>query len=72
MEDSCNNILAEGESHQEFVIDILNYLAAVQDKAFMLTLEKTQDSYDSGEAIANYSIIHQTTTKYLKPISRNQ
>ena len=38
MEELCNGILAEGESHQDFAIDLLSALAAVQDNYFPCAL----------------------------------
>ena len=57
MEELWNDILEEGKNHQDFTIDLLNDLAEVQDKAFLLTLENTQDYYDSREDISNDLII---------------
>ena len=57
MKELGNGMLAEGENHQEFAIDILKHLAVVQENSFLRTLEKTQDSCDRGELIMNDSII---------------
>ena len=47
MEELCNVMLAEGENHQDFSIDLLSTLATAQDKSFLRTLEYMQDSHDS-------------------------
>ena len=72
MEELCDGAFVEVKSHQYFSINLLNALVTVQDKAFLCTLEKTQDSSKSGEAIVNESITHQGTAKYLKLICLNQ
>ena len=43
VEESRNGVLAEGENHQDFAIDLLSTLAKVQDESFPRTLEKPQD-----------------------------
>ena len=49
MEEMYNNILAEGDTYQDFVVDLLKALWTIQDKIFLYTLERLQDTYDSGK-----------------------
>ena len=57
MEDLYSVIISEGEEHADFDIDLLNTLRTVQDKSFLYTLEKMQDSYDSGNKLSAEKII---------------
>ena len=71
MEDLYTVIIAEGEDHPDFDIDLLNALRTVQDKSFLHILEEIQDLYKSGEKLTTEKIILQATRKYHNLIQRN-
>jgi len=72
MEDLNSQILAEGEDHQDFNLDLLNVLKTVQDTAFIHTIDKLQDAYDAGEIVTPTEIIQKATRKYLNLIKCNE
>ena len=72
MEDLNSQTLAEGEEYQDFNLDLLTALKTVQDKAFIITVDKLQDACDAGEVITPSQIMQKATRKCLNLIKRNE
>ena len=64
MEELNSLILAEGEEHQNFNLDLLNALKTVQDSAFINTIDKLQVTYNGGETVTPTHIIKKANRKY--------
>ena len=72
MEELNSLILAEGEEHQNFNLDLLNALKTVQDSAFINTIDKLQVTYNGGETVTPTHIIKKANRKYRNLLKCNE
>ena len=65
-----DNIISENECYDDFILDILEALHTVQDKSFLVTVERIQDEYNSGATLSTHEVIKRAITKYNNLLKR--
>ena len=60
----CDNIISKNERYNDLMLDILKALYTIQDKLFLVTVEKIQDEYNSRATLSTHDVIKHAITKY--------